>query len=65
MLRIILLSEMVFQFDAIDTIILICILVGIPLGLGLGFYMIVRHVNRQFDRRPEVEQFELDNEGAE
>jgi hypothetical protein len=59
MLRTILLSEMVFRATAEDTLVLIGVVVGIPLGLALGFYLIVRHVNRQFDRRPAVEQNDL------
>lgn len=64
MLRTTLLSEMVFRADAGDTLVLLGVVVGIPLGLALCFYLIRRHVNRQFDRRPEVEQPDLDKDEA-
>jgi hypothetical protein len=62
MLHITLLSEMVLQWDEKDTLVLIGVFVGIPLGLALCFYLIMRHVNRQFDRRPAVEQPDLDKD---
>jgi hypothetical protein len=62
MLHITLLSEMVLQWDEKDTLVLIGVFVGIPLGLALCFYLITRHVNRQFDRRPAVEQPDLDKD---
>jgi hypothetical protein len=64
MLRTILLSEMVLQWDDGDTLVLLGVVVGIPLGLALCFYLIARHVNRQFDRRPAVEQPDLDKDEA-
>jgi hypothetical protein len=60
MLRPILLSEMALSIDNSIVVMLVCVVVGIPIVLGLGFYLIARHVNRQFDRRPAVEQPDLD-----
>lgn len=40
------------------------VVVGIPLGFIVGFYLLTRYVNRQFDRRPAVEQPELAKDEA-
>jgi len=56
MLHPLLLSEMTGYGSAEDLRTLLWLVIGIPMGLGLCFYLLVRHVNRQADRKPEVEQ---------
>lgn len=56
MLDIMLLSEMTMSVDETA----LWVLVAVPLGLGLGFYLLVRYVNWQFDRRLDVEQPAVD-----